>query len=128
MSPATSCPGANGRGGLNWYLSAMISVSGKFTPAAFTAIRTWPLPTGLDGSSISLRLSGPPGASLIIARIVRSRGVSFCGDIDTMAGRPASIRASKGRFAGRKMAGQYFEELTVGRVFDHAWTRTVTEM
>src|ERR1700747_790540 len=26
------------------------------------------------------------------------------------------------------MAGLYFEELTVGRVFDHAWTRTVTEM
>ena len=26
------------------------------------------------------------------------------------------------------MAGLYFEELSVGRVFDHAWTRTVTEM
>jgi acyl dehydratase len=26
------------------------------------------------------------------------------------------------------MAGLYFEELTVGRVFDHVWTRTVTEM
>ena len=26
------------------------------------------------------------------------------------------------------MAGLYFEELTVGRAFDHAWTRTVTEM
>jgi acyl dehydratase len=26
------------------------------------------------------------------------------------------------------MAGLYFEELIVGRVFDHAWTRTVTEM
>src|SRR5262245_39245494 len=55
----------------------MIKVSGKFTPAAFTAIRTWPLPTGLDGSSISLRLSGPPGASLIIARIARSRVAAF---------------------------------------------------
>jgi acyl dehydratase len=31
-------------------------------------------------------------------------------------------------FAGRKMAGLYFEEFTVGRSFDHAWTRTVTEM
>jgi hypothetical protein len=30
------------------------------------------LPSGLDGSSISCRLSGPPGASLIIARIVYS--------------------------------------------------------
>lgn len=26
------------------------------------------------------------------------------------------------------MAGLYFEEFTVGQVFDHAWTRTVTEM
>src|SRR4029450_933832 len=69
MSPAISWPGANGRGGLNWYLSAMISVSGKFTPAALTATRTWPLASGLEGSSMSFRLSGPPGVSLIIARI-----------------------------------------------------------
>ena len=26
------------------------------------------------------------------------------------------------------MAGLYFEEFAVDRVFDHAWTRTVTEM
>lgn len=26
------------------------------------------------------------------------------------------------------MAGLYFDELTVGKVFDHEWTRTVTEM
>jgi acyl dehydratase len=26
------------------------------------------------------------------------------------------------------MAGLYYEEFTVGRAFDHAWTRTVTEM
>ena len=26
------------------------------------------------------------------------------------------------------MAGLYFEEFTVGQAFDHAWTRTVTEM
>jgi acyl dehydratase len=26
------------------------------------------------------------------------------------------------------MAGLYFEEFSVGRTFDHAWTRTVTEM
>lgn len=26
------------------------------------------------------------------------------------------------------MAGLYFDELMVGRVFDHEWTRTVTEM
>src|SRR5260221_8966799 len=129
MSPATSWPGANGRGGLNWYLSAMISVSGKLTPAALTAIRTCPLPSGLEGSSISFRLSGPPGVSLIIARIVHSVSRHFVlWRIDTMAGRPASIHARRWPFAGRKMAGLYFEELTVGRVFDHAWTRTVTEI
>src|SRR5215468_24492 len=55
----------------------MIKVSGKLTPAAFTAMRTWPLPSGLEGSSISLRLSGPPGASLIIARIACSRVAVF---------------------------------------------------
>src|SRR4029077_13901362 len=69
MSPAISCPGAKGRGGLNWYLSAMISVSGKLTPAARTATRTWPLPSGLEGRSTSSRLSGPPGVSLSIARM-----------------------------------------------------------
>src|SRR6185295_5184297 len=26
------------------------------------------------------------------------------------------------------MAGLYYEEFTVGRTFDHPWTRTVTEM
>ena len=26
------------------------------------------------------------------------------------------------------MAGLYFEEFSIGQVFDHAWTRTVTEM
>lgn len=30
--------------------------------------------------------------------------------------------------AGRKMAGLYYEEFSVGRVFEHEWTRTVTEM
>src|SRR5216684_9120093 len=47
----------------------MISVSGKLTPAARTATRTCPLPSGLDGSSTSFRLSGPPGVSLSIARM-----------------------------------------------------------
>ena len=31
-------------------------------------------------------------------------------------------------FAGEKMAGLYFEEFTLGHVFEHPWTRTVTEM
>jgi hypothetical protein len=34
--PATSLPGEKGKSGLNWYLPWMMSVSGKFTPAAFT--------------------------------------------------------------------------------------------
>src|SRR5579871_324487 len=45
-----------------------------------------------------------------------------------MAARERPSMLERPAFAGRKMAGLYFEELTVGRVFDHAWTRTVTEM
>ena len=37
--------------GLNWYLSSMISASGKFTPAAFTAITTSPSPATGSGAS-----------------------------------------------------------------------------
>src|SRR5215472_7781176 len=49
-------------GGLNWYSPWMISVSGKFTPQAFTLMTTWPLP-GLSGSISSItRLSGDPYA------------------------------------------------------------------
>jgi acyl dehydratase len=43
-----------------------------------------------------------------------------------MAGSPLSRQS--GIFARRKMAGLYYEEFAVGRVFEHAWTRTVTEM
>ena len=49
ISPATSPPGENGRSGRNWYLSSIISASGKFTPHAWTRIRTSPGP----GSGVS---------------------------------------------------------------------------
>ena len=39
MTPDSSPPGAKGRGGRAWYLSSIISTSGKLTPTALTAIR-----------------------------------------------------------------------------------------
>jgi hypothetical protein len=72
MIPATSPPGANGRSGLNWYLSSMMSVSGKFTPAALIATTTSPSPADGSGVSINCRDSGGPGFRLISAFIVHS--------------------------------------------------------
>jgi acyl dehydratase len=43
-----------------------------------------------------------------------------------MAGSPLSRRSRI--FAGRKMAGLYYEEFALDHVFEHPWTRTVTEM
>jgi acyl dehydratase len=40
----------------------------------------------------------------------------------------ATLARQRAIFAGRKMAGLYFEEFTVDQVFAHPWTRTVTEM
>ena len=61
-TPAASPPGANGKGGLNWYLPSMISVSGKFTPAACTSISTsFFFGSGL-GRSSSTRVSAGPKA------------------------------------------------------------------
>src|SRR3954465_4699847 len=58
--PASSLPGENGSGGLNWYLFWMMSTSGKFTLAALTETTTSP-PAGLgDASSSSTSDSGGP--------------------------------------------------------------------
>ena len=40
--PATSAPGENGSGGLNWYMSWIIRTSGKFTAQASMSMTTWP--------------------------------------------------------------------------------------
>src|SRR5919108_2282430 len=59
-TPASSLPGENGSGGLNWYLFWMMSTSGKLTLAAFTDTTTSPGPGCGDGSSSSVSDSGGP--------------------------------------------------------------------
>src|ERR1041384_7088918 len=59
-TPASSLPGENGSGGLNWYLFWMISTSGKLTLAALTLITTSPDPGLGDGSSSITSDSGGP--------------------------------------------------------------------
>ena len=59
--PATSPPGAKGLGGLIWYRSRIISVSGKFTPAALTAMQISPSLGSLSEISVNINVSGPPG-------------------------------------------------------------------
>src|SRR4051794_10683802 len=59
-TPASSLPGENGSGGLNWYLFWMIRKSGKLTLAAFTETTTSPAPGFGDGSSSTVSDSGGP--------------------------------------------------------------------
>src|SRR5690349_24278101 len=59
-TPASSLPGENGSGGLNWYLFWMMSTSGKLTLAARTEITTSPAPARGEGSSSSESDSGGP--------------------------------------------------------------------
>src|SRR5947208_7458483 len=59
-TPASSLPGENGSGGLNWYLFWMMSTSGKLTLAALTDTTASPGPARGEGSSSSTRVSGGP--------------------------------------------------------------------
>src|SRR5258707_331016 len=59
-TPAISLPGEKGSSGLNWYLFWMSRTSGKFTPLAFTEIRTCPLPGLGEGTSSTTSASGGP--------------------------------------------------------------------
>src|SRR5947207_2117753 len=59
-TPASSLPGENGSGGLNWYLFWMMRKSGKLTLAAFTETTTSPGPGLGDGSSSTTSDSGGP--------------------------------------------------------------------
>src|SRR5262245_27709051 len=57
-TPASSLPGENGSGGLNWYLFSMMRTSGKLTLAALTVTTTC-LSSGTgDGTSSSSSSSG----------------------------------------------------------------------
>src|SRR3954467_11953930 len=59
-TPASSLPGENGRGGLNWYLFWMMRTSGKLTLAALTATTTSPGPAFGEGNSSNVSVSGGP--------------------------------------------------------------------
>src|SRR5258705_685846 len=59
-TPASSLPGENGSGGLNWYLFWMMSTSGKLTLAAFTVTTTSPAPGFRQASSSTTSDSGGP--------------------------------------------------------------------
>src|SRR3954453_11152840 len=59
-TPASSLPGENGSGGLNWYLFWMMRKSGKLTLPAFTETTTSPGPAFGDGSSSTTSDSGGP--------------------------------------------------------------------
>src|SRR6478609_5467727 len=59
-TPASSLPGENGSGGLNWYLFWMMRTSGKLTLAAFTATTTSPAPARGEGNSSNVSVSGGP--------------------------------------------------------------------
>ncbi len=60
ISGTTSPPGANGRGGLYWYLSRMISLSGQLLAPAATLTSTSPLPAVGAAISSTTRGSGRP--------------------------------------------------------------------
>src|SRR5688572_4356432 len=57
--PASSKPGGNGSGALNWYFPWVSNTSGKLTPAAATSISTSPAP-GFGASTSSTRRSSIP--------------------------------------------------------------------
>src|SRR5438067_13555861 len=69
-TPASSLPGENGSGGLNWYLFWMMRTSGKLTLAAFTETTTSPGPGLGEGRSSMTSDSGGPNCLHSTAFIV----------------------------------------------------------
>src|SRR5688500_19246653 len=59
-TPASSLPGENGSGGLNWYLFWMMRTSGKLRLAALTEITASPGPARGEGRSSTHSESGGP--------------------------------------------------------------------
>src|SRR5262245_54459713 len=67
--PAASWPGTNGGSWRCWYWPRITSVSGKFTAAASTPMRTCPGPQSGAGTSSTRRTSSPPSSGQTSARI-----------------------------------------------------------
>src|SRR5919108_5260908 len=99
-TPASSLPGENGSGGLNWYLFWMMSTSGKLTLAALTLTTTSPSPGRGDGRSSKTKLSGGPYCLQSTAFIV---GLHYANP-ERRRRRQALLRGSGQRGAGRVRA------------------------
>src|SRR5574339_463118 len=99
-TPASSLPGENGSGGLNWYLFWMMSTSGKLRLAALTAITTSFGPARGEGSSSIASESGGPNGLQSTAFIV---GLHYANPRHRRR-RQALLRGSGQRRAGRVRA------------------------
>src|SRR4030095_1895992 len=99
-APASSLPGENGSGGLNWYLFWMMSTSGKLRLAALTAITTSPIPALGEAPSSTTSESGGPNCLQSTAFIV---GLHYA-NADHRRRRQALLRGSGKRRADRVRA------------------------
>src|SRR5512134_3011570 len=99
-TPASSLPGENGSGGLNWYLFWMMSTSGKLRLAAFTEITASPGPARGDATSSTTSESGGPNCLHSTAFIV---GLHYAYPRYRRR-RQAVLRGIRQRHAGRVRA------------------------
>src|SRR3990170_1632903 len=99
-TPASSLPGENGSGGLNWYLFWMMSTSGKLRLAAFTEITASPGPARGEGTSSTTSESGGPNCLQSTAFIV---GLHYAYPRHRRR-RQAALRGNRQRRAGRVRA------------------------
>src|SRR6188768_514600 len=99
-TPASSLPGENGSGGLNWYLFWMMSTSGKLRLAALTLITASPAPAFGEGRSSITSESGGPNCLQSTAFIV---GLHYA-NADHRRRRQALLRGNRQRRPDRVRA------------------------
>src|SRR5688572_25677552 len=99
-TPASSLPGENGSGGLNWYLFWMMSTSGKLTLAALTAMTTSPVDAFGEATSSTTSESGGPNCLQSTAFIV---GLHYANARHRRR-RQSVLRGSRQRHADRVRA------------------------
>src|SRR6185295_3637485 len=95
--PASSLPGENGSGGLNWYLFWIISTSGKFRLAALTLTTTSPAPATGEGRSSITSDSGGPNCLQRTAFIGVPCAFSRRADYDRTGAAPLLVFAVRGK-------------------------------
>src|SRR3954454_23222910 len=84
-TPATSAPGENGSGGLNWYMSWIIRTSGKLMAQAWMSMTIWPSPA--TGSSTSSSTSDSGGPKVLHKTARTNRGL-YCWRVMDELGHP----------------------------------------